>query len=185
MYRCTSLYQNGRFPQNGWFIKFQCEFRLNGSWNTRKSVRIPNNGRHIEFPTYRSPIMRSTSALPNTILFIFGFRRIRNSIRWYVLPGFASMCSDSHLTHDVVQWACDIPPTGWLQCFSFSRNIGQVTLKISDFYYLKKSFLDQSIQKIFYLILKKEALAGCRSTFTITSARVDSNRCIWLVKTYV
>ena len=44
-----------------------------------------------------------------------------------------------------------------LQCFLFSRIIGQLTPKIIYFYYLKKYFLDQSIQKIFYLILKKEA----------------------------
>ena len=44
------------------------------------------------------------------------------------------------------------------QCFFFSRNIGQLTLKTIYFYYLKKLFLDQSIQKSFYLILKKEAL---------------------------
>ena len=32
-------------------------------------------------------------------------------------------------------------------CFFFSRSIGQVTPKIIHFYYLKKYFLDQSIQK--------------------------------------
>ena len=44
------------------------------------------------------------------------------------------------------------------QGFFFSRNIGQVTPKMIYFYYLKKQFLAQSIQKIFYLILKKDAL---------------------------
>ena len=44
------------------------------------------------------------------------------------------------------------------QCFFSSRNIGQVTPKIIYFHYLIKYFLDQSIQKIFYLILKKETL---------------------------
>ena len=45
------------------------------------------------------------------------------------------------------------------QWLLFSRNIGYLTLKIIYLHYLKKSFLDQSIQKIVYLILKKEALA--------------------------
>ena len=44
------------------------------------------------------------------------------------------------------------------QWFFFSRNVGLLNLKIICFHYLKKSFLDQSIQKIFYFILKKEAL---------------------------
>ena len=33
------------------------------------------------------------------------------------------------------------------QCFLFSRNIGELTPKIIILHYLKKSFLDQSIQK--------------------------------------
>ena len=45
-----------------------------------------------------------------------------------------------------------------LQCFPLSRIIGKVAPKIYYFRYLKKYFLDQSIQKIVYLILKKEAL---------------------------
>ena len=44
------------------------------------------------------------------------------------------------------------------KCFLFSRNIGKVTPKIIYFHFLIKYFLDQSIQKIIYLILKKEAL---------------------------
>ena len=44
------------------------------------------------------------------------------------------------------------------QCILFSRFIGELTLKIIYLYYLKKYFMDQSIQKMFYLILKKEAL---------------------------
>ena len=40
----------------------------------------------------------------------------------------------------------------------FSRNIGQVTPEIINFHYLKKTNLDHSIQKTFYLILKREAL---------------------------
>ena len=51
-------------------------------------------------------------------------------------------------------------PSGLLQYFLFSRIIGLVTPKINYFYYLKKYFLDQSIQKIFYSILKKEALVS-------------------------
>ena len=43
------------------------------------------------------------------------------------------------------------------QCFFFSRNIDWVTPKIIYFYYLKKSFMDQSIQKILHLFLKTEA----------------------------
>ena len=39
-----------------------------------------------------------------------------------------------------------------------SRLFVILTMKIVYFYYKKKYFLDQSIQKIFYLILKKEAL---------------------------
>ena len=44
-----------------------------------------------------------------------------------------------------------------LQCFVFSRNIGQVTPKIIYFHDLKKSYLDQSIQYVFNLILKTGA----------------------------
>ena len=44
------------------------------------------------------------------------------------------------------------------QCFLFSWNIGWFTPKNIYFHYLKKSFPDQSIQKMLYLILKKEAL---------------------------
>ena len=44
------------------------------------------------------------------------------------------------------------------QCFFFSRNIGQLTPKIIYFHYVIKYFLDQSIQKIFNLTLKTEAL---------------------------
>ena len=43
------------------------------------------------------------------------------------------------------------------QCFLFSRIIGSVTPKINYLHYLKY-FPDQSIQKTFCLILKKEAL---------------------------
>ena len=45
------------------------------------------------------------------------------------------------------------------QCFFFSRNIGLVTPRIGYFYYQTEYFLDQRIHKIFYLILKTEALA--------------------------
>ena len=44
------------------------------------------------------------------------------------------------------------------QWFFFSRNIGHLTPKMIYFHYLIKCFPDQSIQKTFYLILKKEAL---------------------------
>ena len=47
--------------------------------------------------------------------------------------------------------------SGEEQSFLFSRNVGWVTLKMTYFYYLKKYFLDQSIQKTFFSILKKEA----------------------------
>ena len=48
------------------------------------------------------------------------------------------------------------------QCFFFSRNVGQVTPKIIYFHYLIKYFPDQSIQKTFYLILRKEALIAAK-----------------------
>ena len=44
------------------------------------------------------------------------------------------------------------------QSFLFRRNIGLLTLKIIYFHYLKNSFLDQSTQKRFYLISKKQTL---------------------------
>ena len=44
------------------------------------------------------------------------------------------------------------------QCFFLSRNIAEVTPKIMYFHYLKKRFLDQSIQNTIYLSLKIEAL---------------------------
>ena len=61
------------------------------------------------------------------------------------------------------------------QWFFFSRNIGELTLKIIYFHYLKKCFLDQSIQKRFYLILKKYALvthhrSPCVSRYTVQPA---------------
>ena len=49
------------------------------------------------------------------------------------------------------------------QWLFFGRNIGQLTPKIIYFHYLRKCFLDQSIQKIVYLILKKEALSCTHS----------------------
>ena len=48
-------------------------------------------------------------------------------------------------------------PKQWL---FFSRNIGKVTPKSYYFHYLIKYFLDQSIQQIFCLILKTEALVS-------------------------
>ena len=48
---------------------------------------------------------------------------------------------------------------GGKQCFFFSRNIGGHTPKIIYVYYLKKYFLDESIQKNNNLVLKTEALA--------------------------
>ena len=51
-----------------------------------------------------------------------------------------------------------------MQCFFFSQNIGYVTPKISYFHYLQKYFLAQSIRKILYLILKKDALAAWHHT---------------------
>ena len=51
------------------------------------------------------------------------------------------------------------------QCFLFSRNIGYPkTPKNCLFSLSKKYFLDQSIQKVFYLFLKTEALPStCRT----------------------
>ena len=43
------------------------------------------------------------------------------------------------------------------QWLFFGRNIGQLTPKIVYFHYLRKCFLDQSIQKKVYLILKKKS----------------------------
>ena len=47
--------------------------------------------------------------------------------------------------------------TGY-HCFLFSQNIGYLNPKIIYFYfhYLKESFLDESVQKILYLILKRK-----------------------------
>ena len=47
------------------------------------------------------------------------------------------------------------------QWLFFGRDIGQLTPKIIYFHSLRKSFLDQSIQK-YYLTLKKEALKTVR-----------------------
>ena len=65
----------------------------------------------------------------------------------------------------------------------FSRNIGEVTLKIIYFHYPKKYFLDQSIQKWVYLILKTEALIAPSTTTseTETSSSLD---CLVLLGTY-
>ena len=64
------------------------------------------------------------------------------------------------------------------QCFFFSRNIGQLTPKIIYFHYLKKYFLDLSIQKTFYLILKTEALTHsgvrCPILLILTLVHQDS-----------
>ena len=40
----------------------------------------------------------------------------------------------------------------------FSRNIGELTPKTIYFHYLEECYLDQSIQKIFCFVLKKDAL---------------------------
>ena len=62
------------------------------------------------------------------------------------------------------------------QCFLFSRIIGWLTPKIIYFYYLEKYFLDQSIQKIFYLILKKEALVV--STGSMCTGQTTQNQVV-------
>ena len=66
------------------------------------------------------------------------------------------------------------------QCFFFSRNIGELTPKNFYFHYLKKSFLDESIQKILDLILKKEALdlidVSASSDFVLADTSVKSHR---------
>ena len=62
------------------------------------------------------------------------------------------------LQNAVIQARVDLKMPSVNQCFLFSRIIGWLTPKNIYFYYLEKYFLDQSIQKIFYLILKKEAL---------------------------
>ena len=49
----------------------------------------------------------------------------------------------------------------------FSRNIAYVTPEIIYFYYLKKYFLDQSIQKINYLILKKNLTVSYNVNFEV------------------
>ena len=58
-------------------------------------------------------------------------------------------------------------PTGMIQsvdqmqwCF-FGQNSGEVTPKNIYFHYLKISFLNQSVQKVFDSILKTEALIKC------------------------
>ena len=48
------------------------------------------------------------------------------------------------------------------QCCFLSQNIGWLTPKIIYFHYLQKSFLEQSIQLLFYFILKTEALVSRR-----------------------
>ena len=53
------------------------------------------------------------------------------------------------------------------QWLFFGRNIGLLTLKVIYFHYLKIYFLDQSIQKICYLILKKEALIVMIGTYHV------------------
>ena len=57
-------------------------------------------------------------------------------------------------------WCTSTATSGFTQWLFFGRNIGQLTPKNIYFHYRRKCFLDQSIQKIFYLILKKEALAS-------------------------
>ena len=59
------------------------------------------------------------------------------------------------------------------QCFFFSRNIGKVTPKIIYIHYLSKYFPDQSVQKTFYLILKKEALVT-NTVRTYEPSRADT-----------
>ena len=55
----------------------------------------------------------------------------------------------------------DVREISRMQCFYFSRNIGQVTPKIIYFYYLKIIFWIQVSKKTFHLILKTEALVAC------------------------
>ena len=44
------------------------------------------------------------------------------------------------------------------QCFFSCRKIGEITLKTIYFHYLKKRFLDESIQRVFNIMLITEAL---------------------------
>ena len=77
---------------------------------------------------------------------------------------------------------------GWdhCQCLFFGRNIGQLTPKIIYFHHLRKYFLRQSIQKTFYLILKKEALIIARAEISValetfpTARFAFSKRCVHL-----
>ena len=58
-----------------------------------------------------------------------------------------------------MRWfSAEISENSSYQHFLFSRNVGKVSPKINCFYYLIKPFLDRSIQNIFDLILKTEAL---------------------------
>ena len=66
------------------------------------------------------------------------------------------MASPGHTVH--VVYLILLVTSSQDQCFFISRNIGQVTPKNIYFYYLENYFLNQSIQKIFNLILKTEAL---------------------------
>ena len=92
---------------------------------------------------YWSPVYRDISVCPN-IRLRNTFTAVNGSRR--VPKGFLKPCNGSTYSG--------------IQCFFFSRNIGKVTPKMIYFYYLKKYFPDQSIQKTLYLILKTAALQG-------------------------
>ena len=77
---------------------------------------------------------------------------IKWNIRGYFDPKHCGACSTS--THIAGVNACTYPQ----QCFFSSQHIGQVTPKIIHVHHLKKCFLDQSISKTLYLILKTAAL---------------------------
>ena len=104
---------------------------------------------------YYNPLQRCITSVWSATLPPPKETRSRMAIR---LSAFVEMSSPP--SRVALFSSCSAKRTEADQCFFFSRNIGEVTLKIIYFHYLKKCFLDQSIQKIFYLILKTEALLG-------------------------
>ena len=67
---------------------------------------------------------------------------------------------------------------------SFLAELSLVIPKIYYFRYIKKYFLDQSVQQIFHLILKKEAPIASRDSFTHVKVKSSRTLFIFITKMY-
>ena len=137
-------------------------FRLHHHWWYSRSVNTVIQYIHTAVHWKHQPCTSSTSVRPFSKLnkFFFWILWSRKICYKIIKVNNFRDCLTNNLAWEQKTTAQLTLNSMQLQCFLFSRNIGQLTLKIIYFHYLKESFLDQSIQGIFYLILKEEALCS-------------------------